>query len=106
MTNEVFGKIVDDQLNYCRELLLSKGQEYATERDRLIAFRKAAALEGVQPKAALWGMATKHFVSLADMCMINTPGGSVEKWTEKITDAINYLLLLKAVISEEAGYDG
>lgn len=100
MTTEYFDRVVEEQIAYCEELLLSKGQEYAPDRDRLAAFKKAAALEGTTTKAALFGMLSKHLVSIADMCMINTPG-LLAKWTEKITDSINYLLLLKAVIMEE-----
>lgn len=52
------------------------------------------------PKQALLGMLSKHLISVSDMCV----SGSYSKqlWTEKITDSINYLLLLKAMVEEEA----
>ena len=31
---------------------------------------------------------------------------SLDRWTEKITDSINYLLLLKALVEEEANGNG
>ena len=47
-------------------------------------------------------MLAKHLVSLSDMC---TDGNdyTLERWAEKITDSINYLLILRAVVEEEGG---
>ena len=45
-------------------------------------------------------MATKHFVSISDMCQDGKPH-SIDMWNEKITDAINYLFLLKGLVVEE-----
>lgn len=100
MTNENFESIVESQLNWTRSLLITKGKEYSLSEDRLIAFKRAAALQNETVKQALCGMLAKHIVSIYDMSMSNdyfTP----ERWTEKITDSINYLLLLKAAVMEE-----
>lgn len=45
-------------------------------------------------------MMAKHTVSIYDMCNsgLKYP---IELWNEKITDHINYLLLLRAIIEEE-----
>lgn len=100
MTNEKFSEVVTAQLQACKSLLTSKGEEYSLDTDRLIAFRRAAALQGETVKQALAGMLAKHVVSVYDMCM--TDGDfSEERWKEKITDTINYLLILSAVIWEE-----
>ena len=50
---------------------------------------------------ALAGMMVKHTVSIYDM--INNPDTTydMDVWNEKITDHINYLLLLRAVVIEE-----
>lgn len=45
-------------------------------------------------------MLSKHLVSISDMC-VDGREYSVERWTEKITDSINYLLILRAMIEEE-----
>jgi hypothetical protein len=45
-------------------------------------------------------MLAKHVVSVYDMCMSDGKFG-IEKWTEKVTDSINYLLLLMAAVWEE-----
>lgn len=91
--------------------MTGKGHEYAPDAvdesaiDRLAHFKKAAAITSGTQKSALFGMLTKHLVSLSDM---RTDGEtySAERWTEKITDSINYLLLLKAVVEEEAKSNG
>lgn len=77
----------------------SKAKEYATE-DRLHNFRVAAVLQRVSAKDALAGMMAKHTVSVYDMCG-SEETFSQELWDEKITDSINYLLLLRALIQEE-----
>lgn len=90
--------VIRDQFQLCSDLLVIKGKEYALEEDRLLAFKKAAALEGINYKEALGGMLAKHIVSIYDMLEGAYP---IEKWNEKITDAINYLVLLKALVVEE-----
>lgn len=102
MTNEKFNATVTAQMDYCAELLCQKGEEYdAATCDRLHSFKVAAELQNVTPKQALAGMMAKHTVSVYDMCQEGKH--SLEKWTEKITDSINYLLLLKAMVEEESG---
>lgn len=100
MTNQEFERIVDEQLDIIRVVLLKKGQEYSLTDDRLAAFRKAAHLQGETVKQALCGMLAKHVVSVYDMSMSDNHFSDAQ-WTEKITDSINYLLLLKAAIAEE-----
>lgn len=94
-----FNQIIDAQLDVCQSILKSKAKEYATE-DRLHNFRVAADLQGVPAKNALGGMMAKHTVSVYDMCG-SKESYSQELWSEKITDSINYLLLLRALIQEE-----
>ena len=61
----------------------------------------AAGLQGCLPREALGGMMAKHTVSVYDM--INSCDTfPIALWDEKITDHINYLLLLKAIVVEEA----
>ena len=100
MTTEQFNIVINEQITRCTDVLINKAKEYATE-DRLHNFKVAAALQGCSPKQALSGMMAKHTVSVYDMC------GSIaefpmDMWNEKITDSINYLLLLRAVIEEDS----
>ena len=92
--------IVCEQFDNCKSLLIKKGDEYSMDEDRLLAFKRAAGIQGETPRQALCGMLAKHVVSIFDMSMSGQEF-SVDRWNEKITDAINYLVLLKALIWEE-----
>lgn len=99
MKTAQFNRVVEEQLKRCTDILIVKAREYATD-DRLHNFRVAAELENCTPRKALAGMMAKHTVSIYDMCNsgLKYP---IELWNEKITDHINYLLLLRAIIEEE-----
>lgn len=45
-------------------------------------------------------MLAKHIVSLYDMCFADNAVFRPEEWDEKITDSINYLVLLRAIVKE------
>ena len=65
-----------------------------------IAFKAAAALQHTTPQRALAGMLAKHIVSLYDMCFAEETVYPMDTWDEKITDSLNYLFLLKAIVKE------
>lgn len=101
--NECVRKTIEKSLL----LLTSKGQEYAEddEGDRLAHFKKAASFTGGTPITAAWGMLTKHLVSLSDMIIEGDPLlYPQQRWDEKLLDAINYLLIIRAIVQE--AYDG
>ena len=100
MLQEEFNDIVTKQMKKCWETLFNKGNEYSVQGDRLSHFKKAAAVMDSTPKAALFGMLSKHLISLSDMCMDKRKHPK-EVWSEKITDSINYLLILAAIVEEE-----
>ena len=101
-----FNDVVIGQMERCKMLLITKGNEYAPEAmsnveiDRLAHFKKAATLMRTTPKIALMGMLVKHYISIMDMSM-DDKDYPVEQWSEKITDSINYLLILRAIVEEE-----
>jgi hypothetical protein len=101
MKADTFKDIVDRQISDCQDMLGVKAVEYAYgDEDRLHNFRVAAKLHGVPMREALAGMMAKHTVSIYDMA--NAPETySLDLWVEKLTDHINYLLLLRAVVEEE-----
>lgn len=99
MNAEKFKEVVEAQIKRCTDVLLVKAGEYATDGDRLHNFKVAASLQDVDPKTALAGMMAKHTVSVYDMCMSDKEY-SEALWNEKITDSINYLLLLRALVQE------
>lgn len=101
MNSNDFENVVERQIDSCKNILLNKAKEYAMDNDRLHNFKNAAGMMGCDPKEALAGMMAKHTISIYDMCRDNEPH-SMELWDEKITDHINYLLLLKAIVEEQS----
>ena len=98
MTTTDFERIFEQQVERSRSVLVSKAKEYAT-LDRLHNFKVAASLEGKTPEQALAGMMAKHTVSVYDMAESGL-AYPIELWQEKITDHINYLFLLNAIVRE------
>jgi hypothetical protein len=102
MKNNDFQVLIRNTFYRSTHVMGRKSKEYASDDEKLANFKKAAALQGLRPEQALFGMLAKHLVSLADMA--GDQGGTPfprEVWEEKLTDAINYLLLLEAVIHEK-----
>ncbi len=88
-------------MRLCADTLQRKTKEYTgDDTDRLGAFKAAAALQHTTPERALAGMLAKHIVSLYDMCFDNDTDYGISTWEEKITDSLNYLFLLKAIVKE------
>lgn len=106
MNQKEFNEVIVRQTDHCKSMLVVKGAEYApravknTAVDRLAHFKKAAVVMNTTPKAALMGMLSKHLISVSDMCM-GEQQYSKEQWDEKITDSINYFLILRAIVEEE-----
>lgn len=96
MDNTTFDALVEKQLNTCALVLCAKAEEYAAIDDRLHNFKAAAALQDISPREALAGMMAKHTISIYDM-LGSDYEYTDEVWDEKITDSINYLILLKAL---------
>lgn len=111
MTFKDFNKSIEQQLEFSKKLMLKKGNEYAKKAgefpqgDRLAHFKKAASLQSVSQKQAIFGMLAKHIISISDM-VASEETYSADLWQEKITDSINYLLILKAAVDEETNNIG
>lgn len=100
MDTNQFNKVFEHQIRKSEECLIVKAREYASGDDRLHNFKVSAGFTQTTPKEALWGFLTKHLVSLSDM-VVSDEVYSQDTWDEKITDAINYLILLRALEVEE-----
>lgn len=103
MNADQFAQIAEARIAHCRETLIAKGAEYARGGDRLHNFKTAARINGTGPEMALWGMLAKHIVSVHDMVQ-DAESGKVPSLTmlnEKITDWINYGLLLEGLLIEQ-----
>jgi hypothetical protein len=101
MNLDRFNGILDAQLERVRDVLGVKRDEYANQ-DVLSNFKKAAILRKVDVPQAIAGMMAKHTVSVYDM-VENGRSYSMAVWDEKITDHINYLILLRAALVESEG---
>lgn len=102
MTQKELNMTFKEQAALCMEIMQKKAREYTgDDADRLSAFKAAAALLRTTPERALAGMLSKHIISLYDMCFDDSMEYDIETWNEKITDSMNYLFLLKAVVKEE-----
>ena len=77
-----------------------KNLEYSRNDDKLWNFKRAAMVQGVTPEFALLGMMSKHLVSIIDICQDGELPAK-ELLAEKITDTVNYLILLEAIIEEQ-----
>jgi len=102
MTSEEFNTLTKAQLKRCEDVLCIKADEYATD-DRLHNFKQAALLQEVTSATALKGMMCKHTISVYDMIKGLEEGKEypLALWNEKITDSMNYLLLLWAIVNED-----
>lgn len=96
-----YNAAINAQIERCKKLLTIKGGEYADNCDPFETFKVAAAIQGNDIIKALGGMMAKHTASIYRM-MGDTPptAYNLEKWDEKITDHINYLLILSAMIHD------
>ena len=115
MTTEDFNKLVDEACADIKLILTKKGKEYSPDLDRLSNFKDAAAMNKTVPEYVLWGFVTKHIVALRDFIdelnltnqlmkhhpeITSKREITKEQWLEKITDIINYLVLLRALLKE------
>ena len=103
MSEEQFDAIVHDRTVMIKRTLVEKGKEYRRNNDPLHNFRVAARVQNTTEEKALWGFATKHYVSFLDILndIEKRKLPEIEVVDEKIGDLINYLILCEASIKEK-----
>lgn len=106
MNRKEFKEIIESRLEFCRILLESKGNEYIPEyaNSPIHNFIEGAKIKGTTKSDYLLGLFIKHFVSIKDIVdkyKFTKELSSNELIAEKITDAINYLLILECILEEE-----
>lgn len=97
LVNQTFAEI--------NRLLIVKGGEYANAEDRLANFRRGAALTGCTPLQVLFIYMSKHYDAVASFVQTSAKGEarpSSEPIEGRLDDLINYCLLAKALIREQA----
>lgn len=95
MNPDEFEALFDDVVGIMRSTLIDKAREYATDGDRMHNFKRAGAMNQETPEQALWGMNTKHIVSIMDM-IDSEKVYPLAVWEEKLKDYLNYGVLLWA----------
>lgn len=102
MTPKEFKQVVDRQLGVCMNTLVKREERYSDYNDRLHNFKQAAYLNVALPEQSLWGMVSKQIVALSDEVRRAECREDINELRsmEYITDIINYMLLLRALISE------
>lgn len=105
MKQEAFDEIMHRRMKVCEDVLRQKSSEYSTDEDKLHNFKRAAGMLRCSPERALVGMMAKHVISVLDIvdAFNEDRGFSSSVFDEKITDTINYLILLEALIKERCG---
>ena len=100
MTNDAFNQIVKNVMNKCGNTLIKKGKEYSADNeDRLVNFKRGAGLTGETPEKVASDYMLKHIVSIYDLIERGITDEAI--WDEKCGDAINYLILIRAIIAEK-----
>lgn len=99
MNTPDFNKVVEDQLDRIRKVLVKKATEYNLDDDRLSVFKHSASLLENTPEQALLSFACKHIISIVDM--VNSKQAYPEElWHEKVTDLCNYNILLLGLLRD------
>ncbi len=102
MTDNYMMMAIDRQIRHCENILADKFGDYGNHADPFWHFNRAAELLEQTPEQVLMALFSKHLTCIVEMA--KDPGASVYlRWQEKLTDAINYLLILSSMI--QAKYD-
>lgn len=104
MTPSDFNNLVEHRLEKCKDTLIVKAKEYASDNDRLHNFAEAAKLKKTTKSDCALSFGMKHIISIIDIVRAIQVGNAVVSECvidEKIGDAINYFLLIEACITQE-----
>lgn len=95
---------IQNQMMTCEEILAKKFKEYGNHEDPFWHFERSAGLLGGTRELALMHLFAKHLTCIVEMAE-DPDSYSGDQWDEKLTDAINYLLILSAMVDETCGED-
>lgn len=98
MDNKEFKRLLESTYCTLESLTDSKGKEYSRDADQLMNFKRQAAELGVSPLVVLAVYLNKHLDAVKSF--IKNGREFSEPIEGRIDDAILYLILLKALISD------
>jgi len=104
VTHKDYMTLSDAYDKHSRSLMYEKGEEYSTDGDFLCMENRLAGMVGKQPEHVSLIMAGKHIASLGIILDKNGPANiKLEKWDERIRDAINLLKITSTFIHAKQG---
>lgn len=108
MNQQHFSALVDETFQTARQLLVVKGGEYAGSDDRLANFKRGAGLTGATPLQVALIYLSKHYDAVSTFVKDDAAGTSrprSESVEGRLDDLLNYCILLKGLIREQAESD-
>jgi len=106
-TQEDFDAVIDEFQEATVEILSSKGEEYATDSDRLMNFRTVGDMAGMSPEEVAVTYLLKHIQRLSKAVREEEyewdwrrEDGS-EALKQRVADSINYLYLLALALEDK-----
>jgi len=112
MNTNKFEKEIEKLFDGCKDVLVNKGREYQSTNEEGINvfanFERIGESLGINRETALWVYFSKHRDSISTFIRDLENGKSIEDiekdLTEtingRITDAINYLILLNSMVND------
>lgn len=98
-----FNKLVDERIKLIQSVLQKKGAEYANDKDVFHNFEEGTKMSFHDKREMVaWEYMMKHMISIKDM-IASKDAYSEYTIREKFGDAINYLILMEAMMLESNG---
>lgn len=104
MTPHAFQTILNDTVDDIHRLLEIKGGEYSPGDNRLSNFQEAAKRLGMSPLQVALVYLDKHYAAICNYAkdqVTHTSRVRSEPITGRISDAINYLILIRALLEDQ-----
>lgn len=102
MDQRAFNEHIDSFFRQSGQLLVDRGAEYAGSVDRLANFKRGAALTGCTAQQVAFVYLSKHYDAVATYVREGGSRPGSEPIDGRLHDLVNYILLLSALIKEEA----
>lgn len=103
MKKTEFNKLVDKRIELIQSVLQKKGAEYANDKDVFHNFEEGTKMSFHDKREMVaWEYMMKHMISIKDM-IASKDAYSEHIIREKFGDAINYLILIEAMMLESNG---
>jgi len=106
-----FNNLIERRIELIRSVLATKNAEYNNGKDKLSNFKRSAELANevdvnslITPAQEAAAFMRKHIVSVFDLINKHANGDRIERSMidEKIGDAINYLILIEALLLDDS----